>query len=61
MVFFFLKKPPIFSDLFLIEELLGLPLPKIPWPSSLFHVSNNLIPPPEKGSLLFFFAVAYTL
>lgn len=48
MVFFFLKKTPIFSDLFLIEELLG-------------HVSNNLIPPPEKGSLLFFFAVAYTL
>lgn len=59
--FFFLKKFPIFSDLFLIEGLLGLPLHKIPWPSPLFHVSNNIFPPPEKGSLLFFFAVAYTL
>lgn len=49
------KKKNSFFDLFLIEELLGPPQQKIPWPSfpSLPRL-DNLIPPPEKGFLLFF-------
>lgn len=48
-----------FSDPFLIEELLGPPKNTMASPS--LPRLDSLIPPHEMGSLLIFFAVAYTL